>query len=80
MKIKGNLSNDCFENNLLGLLVYPRLNCSLNTAFDLSTYIVNTMPHGKSFVYGLETTRGVAECSVENFEFIVLPASACICK
>ena len=55
MKIKRNLSNDCFENNLLGLLVYPRLNCSLNMAFDLSTYIVNTMPHGKSFVYGLET-------------------------
>ena len=26
------------------------------------------------------TARGVAECSIENFEFIVLPASACICK
>ena len=26
------------------------------------------------------TARGVAECSIENFEFIVRPASACICK
>ena len=26
------------------------------------------------------TARGVAECSIENFEFIVLPASACTCK
>ena len=26
------------------------------------------------------TARGVAEYSIENFEFIVLPASACICK
>ena len=26
------------------------------------------------------TARGVAECSIENFEFIVRPASACVCK
>ena len=35
-------------------------------------------PHNEREIFN--TARGVAECSIENFEFIVLPASACICK
>ena len=34
-----------YEYNLLGLLVYPRPNCSLNRVFNVSTYIINTIPH-----------------------------------
>ena len=35
-------------------------------------------PHNEREIFN--TARGVAECSIENFEFIVLPASASICK
>ena len=35
-------------------------------------------PHNELEIFN--TARGVAECSIENFEFIGLPASACICK
>ena len=35
-------------------------------------------PHNEREIFN--TPRGVAECSIENFEFIVLSASACICK
>ena len=35
-------------------------------------------PHNEREIFN--TVRGVAECSIENFSFIVLPASACICK
>ena len=35
-------------------------------------------PHNEREIFN--TARGVAECSIENFEFIVRPASACICK
>ena len=35
-------------------------------------------PHNEREIFN--TARGVAECSIENFAFIVLPASACICK
>ena len=35
-------------------------------------------PHNEREIFN--TARGVAECSIENFSFIVLPASACICK
>ena len=35
-------------------------------------------PHNEREIFN--TALGVAECSIENFEFIGLPASACICK
>ena len=47
----------------------------------MSVLFTNTRtrwPHNEREIFN--TARGVAECSIENFEFIVLPASACICK
>ncbi len=35
-------------------------------------------PHNEQEIFN--TARGGAECSIENFEFIVRPASACICE
>ena len=47
----------------------------------MSVLFTNTRtrwPHNEREIFN--AARGVAECSIENFEFIVLPASACICK
>ena len=38
--------------------MYPRLNCSLNRVFNLSTYVTNTVPHGKS-LYGVYALVGL---------------------
>ena len=47
----------------------------------VSVLVTNTRTrwsHNEQEIFN--TARGIAECSVENFEFIVLPASAGICK
>ena len=58
---------------------------SLNGNYGLETVVsvlfTNTRtrwPHNEREIFN--TARGYASCSIENFEFIVLPASACICK
>ncbi len=47
----------------------------------VSVLLINTRtrwPHNERDIFN--TARGVAECSIEKFEFIVRPASACICQ
>ncbi len=47
----------------------------------VSVLLTNTRtrwPHNEREISN--TARSVAECSIENFEFIVRPASACICQ
>ncbi len=47
----------------------------------MSVLFTNTStcwPHNERETFN--TLRGGAECIIENFEFIVRPASACICK
>ncbi len=56
------------ENNLFGLLEYLRRNCSLKGPFNdfndnLSTYIINTIPPRKCFVWYLRTRWFVSEIS-----------------
>ena len=61
------------------------LTCSSCSIYGLETVVsvlfTNTRtrwPHNEREIFN--TARGVAECSIENFEFIVRSASACICK
>ena len=60
---------------LRGLWVRDRLETVVSVLF---TNTRTRWPHNEREIFN--TARGVAECSIENFEFIVLPASACICK
>ena len=81
---------DCFVNEML--LIRER-KPTLNTQSDsiranvfiyglesvVSVLFTNTRtrwPHNEPEIFN--TARGVAECSIENFQFIVLPGSKCV--
>ena len=70
-----------FEVLLTILLVRSFVHCVYGLETVVSVLFTNTRtrwPHNEREIFN--TVRGVAECSIENFEFIVLPTSACICK
>ena len=79
---------DLISINLGPLSIVTGKLCELIGNYGLETVVsvlfTNTRtrwPHNEREIFNtLQYARGVAECSIENFEFIVLSASACICK
>ena len=65
----------CIFSRQMEAIVYLWLETVVSVLF---TNTRTRWPHNEREIFN--TARGVTECSIENFEFIVLPASACICK
>ncbi len=71
--------------DLKWMLTLNRFDLSWTSIYGLETVVsgllTNTRtrwPHNEREIFN--TARGVAECSIENFEFIVRPASEFICQ